>query len=138
MSSTNAAQINRRSFMTLTENKITGILLTLCAYAFLAMISSSPASAIELLSYKDSNAGTVTVSRSAVTKAWNSDQPACLKDAAKLLGVNKAFKSNRLGYRDCSNSAARKKVHSALGFNVVVFKLSDLPTDMIKEIKGKK
>lgn len=124
--------------MTLTDNKIAGTLLTITAYSLIAFLMSiTSASAIELLSYKDSNAGTVTIAKEAVTKAWNSDQPACLKDAAKLLGVNKAFKAANLGYRDCSNSAARRKVHRALGFNVVVFKLSDLPADMIKEIKGK-
>lgn len=122
----------------LTDNRIAGILLTLTAYSFLAMITSFNAHSIELLSYKDSNAGTVTISKQAIESAWNSSKPACLKDAAKLLGVNRAFKAQGLGYRDCSNSAARKKVHRALGFEVVVFKLSDLPADMIKSIKGKK
>jgi hypothetical protein len=94
--------------------------------------------ALELLSYKDTNTGVTVISRQAVESAWASNEPACLKEGAKIVGVNNAFRSNNLGYRDCSNSAKRKRIHQAMAIKVNVFKLSELPTEMIKEIKSKK
>ncbi|MEE4245445.1 MAG: hypothetical protein V2I33_08545 [Kangiellaceae bacterium] len=110
--------------------------LFIAVYFVLGMMMEQ-ASAIDLLSYKDTNTGAVTIARASVETAWAANQPACLKEGAKLIGVNKAFKAANLGYRDCSNSPARKKIHSATGLKVTVFRLSDLPLDMIKEIKSK-
>lgn len=101
------------------------------------IVATFNANAIELLGYKDSNSGAIVISKQTIETAWSSDQPACLKEGAKLLGVNKAFKKARLGYRDCSNSVKRKRIHKAQGIEVTVFKLSELPTEMIKEIKSR-
>lgn len=120
------------------DRTIGASLLGLTAIAFVLMIASFPVQALELYNYKDGASSVQTVSKQQVEKAWSTSTPTCLKDGAKLLGVNKAFKDNGLGYRDCSNSAKRKRVHKAQGFQVVVFKLSELPLDMIKTIKAKK
>ena len=110
-------------------------ILSVLTVAFLLLINMSQASALELLSYKDTSSNVTVVTKQAVESAWASNQPACLKEGAKLIGVNQAFKQARLGYRDCSNSAKRQRVHTAMGIKVTVFKLSELPTDMIKNIK---
>lgn len=122
----------------LNDKTIGGTLLGLTLVAFVAMISSFPAQALELYNYKDGASSVKTVTKSQIESAWSSATPVCLKDGAKLIGVNKAFKDNALGYRDCSNSASRKRVHKAQGFQVTVFKLSELPIEMIKTIKARK
>ena len=119
----------------MSDNKIGTLLLGATLYAFLTIFNT--ASAIELLSYKDSNTGTTVISRSAVEGAWNSNTATCLKNGATLLGVNKAFKAAGFGYRDCSTSKAAKRIQKATGKKVVVFKLAELPEDMIKEILKK-
>jgi hypothetical protein len=108
-------------------------LLVLSAIAFTSMITS--VHALELYNYKDSATTSKVISAETIETAFKSNTPACLKEGAKLLGVNKAFKDAGLGYRDCSNSASRKRIHKAQGFTVSVFKLSELPIDMIKKIK---
>ena len=87
---------------------------------------------------KDNSTVKSVYTKQTLNTLWKSSQPACIKDGAKLIGVNKAYMKNDLGYRDCSSSKSRKKVHKALGFSVVVIKLHELPTELIREIKGKK
>ena len=94
-------------------------------------------SAIELQAYKDTSTGDVTISDSAVESTWSSNTPACLKDGSKILGVNKVFKSMRLGYRDCSNGNAAMKKHKALGYKVTVIKLAELSDAKIREVLKK-
>lgn len=120
------------------DKTIGGTLLGLTLVAFISMITSFKAHSLELYNYKDGASSVKTVTQAQVEKAWSTATPTCLKDGAKLIGVNKAFKDNGLGYRDCSNSASRKRVHRAQGFQVTVFKLSELPLEMIKTIKAKK
>lgn len=119
----------------LSDKVITTGLLALSVYGFIMLILSQPVHAIELLSYKDTATNTTVISKQAVESAWASSSPVCLKEGAKLIGVNKAFKAARLGYRDCSNSPKRARIHKAQGISVTVFKLSELPMDMIKTIK---
>lgn len=119
-------------------NFFSDIILTTFILSVAFFILATTASGIELLSYKDSNTGLHTYDASTITKIWESDVPACIKDGAKLVGVNSAFKKRNLGYRDCSSSKQRKKIHNALGIQVVYIKLSELPVDMIREIKGVK
>ncbi len=120
------------------DRTIGGTLLGLTLVAFISMITSFKAHSLELYNYKDGASSVKTVTKAQINKAWAATTPTCLKDGAKLIGVNKAFKDNGLGYRDCSNSANRKRVHKAQGFQVVVFKLSELPLEMIKTIKARK
>lgn len=117
------------------NGKITLTLLALTVYSFFAMLD---AQAIELYNYKDNSTVKSVYTKQTLNTLWKSSQPACIKDGAKLIGVNKAYMKNDLGYRDCSSSKSRKKVHKALGFSVVVVKLHELPTELIREIKGKK
>lgn len=107
----------------------------LIASVLLASITS--VSAMELNAYKDSSTGDVILSDSSVEAAWASTAPACLKDGSKILGVNKAFKSMTLGYRDCSNGKAALRKHKALGFKVTVIKLAELSDAKIKEVLKK-
>lgn len=117
----------------MTTKNLTGLFTV----AYMVFGFATNAQAIELLSYKDTDTGLTTYTKETVTKAWSANQPACIKNGAKLLGVNKAFRAARLGYRDCSKSAKRAKVHKALGIKVTVFGLSELPADMIKQIMSK-
>lgn len=102
------------------------------------VVLSFQANAIELLGYKDTGSGVTVLSKESVNAVWNSDQPACLKEGGKILGVNKAYRAASLTYADCSTTEKRKRIHKAQGINVTVLKLSELPMDMIKEIKSKK
>ena len=108
------------------------------AALFVLVAFAQRASALELLSYKDSASSVTVLDAASVEKAWASASPVCLKDGAKILGVNAKFKELRLGYGDCSNSAAKKRIHGAQGFNVTVLKLGELPADMIKAIASRK
>lgn len=92
---------------------------------------------MELQAYKDTSTNNVTLSDSSVESVWASNAPACLKDGSKILGVNKAFKASRLGYRDCSNGEAAKRKHNALGFKVTVIKLAELSDNKIREVLKK-
>jgi hypothetical protein len=122
------------------DRLIGSTLLLISTLAFIFFVATFPTQghALELYNYKDGQTATTTMNKATLEKLWQSAQPTCLKDGAKLLGVNKAFKDNGLGYRDCSSSKARKKIHSALGFTVNVVKLHELPVSMIRELKGKK
>lgn len=101
------------------------------------VVLSFQANAIELLGYKADNSGFV-YTKATIDKLWSSDQPACLKEGGKILGVNKAYKNASLKYQDCSSTEKRKRIHKAQGISVTVVKLSELPMEMIKEIKSKK
>jgi len=91
---------------------------------------------ITLLPYKD-DATAVEYQQSAVEAVWNSEKPACIKDGAKLKGVNAAFKKAGLGYRDCSNSDANKRKQRKGGYTVTVFKVDLLHTPLFKQVMGK-
>lgn len=101
----------------------------------LATLVTLNTQALELLNYKNTSTGTTTYTRETLESVWSSQTPACIKDGAKIIGVNKAFKSMNLGFRDCSQSPNRQKIHKALGFKLAYFRLSELPMDMIKKIK---
>lgn len=102
------------------------------------MVLSFNVQAIELLSYKTTSSSIVKIDDSALEKAWASDSPACLKDGAKMLGVNKAFVARKLGYRDCSQSDSARAKHRALGIEVAVIKLAELSDAKIKQVLGVK
>lgn len=129
---------NNKDKKMMNDRTIGGTLLGLTLVAFISMITSFKAHSLELYNYKDGASSVKTVTKGQIEKAWSANQPVCLKDGAKLIGVNSAYKNAGLGYRDCSNSKARKRVHTAQGFQVTVFKLSELPLEMIKTIKSKK
>lgn len=99
---------------------------------FMAVVSG--AHAMELLAYKDTATMTVRYPDAEVERIWSASTPACLKDGARLLGVNKAFKQARLGYRDCSQSANARIKQKALGFEVAVIKLTELSDAKIKQV----
>ena len=94
--------------------------------------------AINVYNYKDGQTSIKSMSTSQVESIWSAAQPACIKDGAKLLGVNKAFKDNKLGYRDCSSSDNAKKKQELLGYKVTVIKLTELPKDIALQVLGRK
>ena len=94
------------------------------------------AHALELQSYKSTSSSITKISDSAVESLWASNTPACLKDGSKILGVNKAFTSKKLVYRDCSTSDDVKEKHKALGYEVAVVRLAELSQAKIKQVMG--
>lgn len=88
----------------------------------------------ELLAYKDGTSNAITITDSSFETVFAANSPACLKDGSKILGVNKAFKSMGLGYRDCSNGVANLRKSKALGYKVTVIKLAELSDKKIKEV----
>lgn len=104
----------------------------------IALISTiSSASAIEILSYKSTASSKIAkMSEASLDKIWTSATPACIKDGAKLLGVNKAFKEKSLGYRDCSTSDKALEKQRMLGFSVVKIDFTSLPIKTAKQILG--
>lgn len=113
-------------------------LLSAAIYSAFLVTTAKAIDSTELLNYKDGQSSVKVISESELDKVWGSNSPACMKDGAKLIGVNKAFKAKGLGYRDCSNSATKQRIHKAQGFNVTVFKLGQLPESVIKKIMGAK
>ena len=107
-------------------------------FCALMVLVSMQVQAIELLAYKDTAANTIRYPDAEVERIWSAAKPACLKDGAKLLGVNKAFKAARLGYRDCSTSANARIKQQAMGFEVAVIKLTELSDAKIKQVLGVK
>lgn len=103
------------------------------AYSALTL---SMANAIDLYNYKDSGNGNLVMTEKTVTKIWNSDQPACIKDGSSLKAVNKVFKTKGLKYKDCSNGKAAKRINKLRGLNVTVLKLADLPDSIVKQVLG--
>lgn len=103
----------------------------------IALSISLSSFAIELQAYKDSSTNDVVLTDASVEKVWSTNEPACLKDGSKILGVNKTFKSLGLGYRDCSNGKAALRKHKALGYKVTVIKLAELSDSMIKQVLKK-
>jgi len=92
------------------------------------------ASAIELLSYKNTNTNVSKISEASLNTVWASTTPACIKDGSKLLGVNKAFKSKNLGYRDCSSSDKAREKQRMLGYKVVKINFTELPDSVAKTL----
>lgn len=103
--------------------------------ALLTLTISLNASALELLSYKNTNSKTVKYTEASVNEAWNKG-PVCIKDGSKILGVNQQFRDAKLGYRDCSVSETAQEKHRLIGVNVAVIKLTELPDTMAKKILG--
>ncbi len=104
----------------------------------IVLLGSLSVNAAELLAYKDGSSNAITITDSSFESVFSSKSPACLKDGSKILGVNQAFKSMRLGYRDCSNGAANVRKQNAMGYKVTVIKLAELSDKKIKEILTKK
>jgi hypothetical protein len=103
----------------------------------LAMVATlGQAHALELLAYKSTSSKTVKLDDAAVEKAWSSATPACLKDGAKIMGVNKAFKAKKLGYRDCSSSDAAVEKQKLLGYEVTVIKITELSANLARKVYG--
>lgn len=100
----------------------------------LVLLCSVSVHAIELRAYKSTTSRVVTIDDASLEKLWASNQPACLKDGSKIMGVNKAFTDKRLGYRDCSKGVGATKKHNALGFSVAVVSVSELSDSMIKKV----
>ncbi len=105
------------------------IVLTLCSFAF-------NASAITLLSHKDTSTGVVKLDAKAVEAAWSGNSPACLKDGSRLMGVNTAFKAKKLKYSDCSSSGNAREKQRMLGYSVTVIRFTELPDAMAKQVMG--
>lgn len=100
----------------------------------LGMAALKPAHAIELLAYKSSSSKIVKLDDASVEKVWASATPTCLKDGSKILGVNKAFKTKKLGYRDCSSSESAIEKQRMLGYEVTVIKFTELSDNLAKKI----
>lgn len=112
-------------------------LLTLSSIGFAAMIGSFDANAIELYNYKSSSSNKIVkMTENQVTKIWGSDTPACIKDGAKLLGVNKAFRAKGLGYRDCSSSEKAQEKQRMLGYKVEKIDFTSLPDSVAEGVTG--
>lgn len=95
--------------------------------------------AINLYNYKDSSSNITKLSKEQVEQIWSSTSvAACIKDGAKLLGVNKTFKDLKLGYRDCSSSDKAKEKQKMLGYKVEVIAFTSLPADIAKQVLGMK
>ena len=103
----------------------------------LVSVMSLNASALELNAYKSTTTNIVKIDDAAVEKVWAATQPACLKDGSKIIGVNKAFLSQKLGYRDCSSSDAAKEKARMMGYSVTVIKLVELSDAKAKQVLGK-
>lgn len=99
------------------------------------VVLSFQANALELFNYKKASK-MKTYTKAQVEQVWASNVPACLKDGSKLLGVNKAYKTAGLGYRDCSTSENAIKKQELTGVKVNVIKLTELPSDIAKEVLG--
>jgi hypothetical protein len=108
-----------------------GFFLSLCA---LIAVLSMNANALELQAYKSTSSSIVKISDASVNALWVSANPACLKDGSKILGVNKAFVSKRLGYRDCSASDTAKEKARMGNYTVTVVKFTELSDTMAKSI----
>jgi hypothetical protein len=106
--------------------------------AALLTLTHNACHALELYNYKDTSSKIVKLSAEQVNSLWSSAQPACIKDGAKLLGVNKSFKDARLGYRDCSSSDKAKEKQKMLGYTVNVISFTSLPADIAKKVIGSK
>lgn len=101
------------------------------------MFATSNASAITLLSHKDTSTGITKLDAKAVEAAWSSNVPACLKDGSRLMGVNAAFKAKKLKYSDCSSSGNALEKQRMLGYQVTVIRFTELPDTMAKAVMGK-
>ena len=97
----------------------------------LVLVQSAFAQNFEILSYK-SDGGNIEMTDSSFTKLWNSDTAVCVKSGSKIMGVNKAYRANSLGYSDCSQSDAKKKEHKVAGIKVQYVKLSTLSPKIMK------
>lgn len=106
-------------------------------FIVLSFVCAANASAITLLSHKDSSTGMVKLDAKAVEATWSANQPACLKDGSRLMGVNKAFKTRGLKYSDCSQSPNAKEKQRMLGYQVTVIKFTELPDAIAKQVMGK-
>lgn len=102
--------------------------------AAITLLLTLNASAIELLSYKNTNTNVSKISEAALSTVWESGTPACIKDGSKLLGVNKAFKAKNLGYRDCSSSDKAREKQRMLGYKVVKINFTELPDTVAKTL----
>lgn len=122
-----------------TDRLIGSTLLLINALAFAFFVATFPnqGHALEIQSYKSNTSKITLRSADEVSKAYNSNVPFCLKEGSKIVTVNNAFKKYKLGYKDCSNSARAARIHAAQGITVNVFKLSELPLNMIRDIKAK-
>lgn len=96
---------------------------------------AATASALELHSYK-SNVATVNYTDAQVESMWTSKTPACIKDGSKIIGVNQAFKTANLGYRDCSSSKNALRKQELTGVAVKVFKVTELSSKLAKQVLG--
>lgn len=107
-------------------------------FLVLAVVFSVNVSAIELQSYKSTGSKITKIGDSELETLWASNKAVCLKDGARMLGVNKAYKAANLGYRDCSESDSARIKAEALGQEVVVVKLAQLSKAKIKQVLGAK
>jgi hypothetical protein len=95
------------------------------------------ANAFEVLPYK-TGATNLEYKQETVEAVWSSkNSPACIKDGSKLIGVNAAFKTAGLGYRDCSTSDAAKRKQRKAGYTVTVFKVDLLPQALFDQVMKK-
>lgn len=101
------------------------------------ILSTSVVYGMDLLSYKGTGTKLHSYNDTEIESLWSSSKAVCLKDGAKIIGVNRKFKEMRLGYRDCSNGEAAERKAKALGYEVIVVKLAELSDNKIKSVLSK-
>ena len=101
------------------------------------MVASLNSFAFEIHSYKSTGSKLSKINETSFNEAWTK-KAVCVKDGAKILGVNKAFKEAKFGYRDCSNSDATLEKHRLVGVETVVLKVVELPDSIAKKFLGLK
>ena len=90
--------------------------------------------ALEFRAFKSSKSSTsrdYTVAE--FDKIW-ATKLACVKRGSKVLTSSDAFNKMGLKYLDCSSSGANVKLNAKRGIEVIVIKLSDLPTKYVKQL----
>ena len=102
----------------------------------LLVLSMLSANAFEVFNYKQTGGSIIKRSMEELNATWSSDTPACIKDGGKIRGVNKAFKTKKLTYGDCSASDTALAKQELLGYKVEVIRLVELPSEVAKQLLG--